>query len=346
MNCIRSVSLFLIVVLLFTSCQQEKEYQEDNYANALNKNSALTGLVSRVVQNPTAGDDIMDDNSHFNIVLPITVQVNSQNITVTSTNDGLEQIYDIKNMYTNDDDIVHFQFPITVMFRNYQTQTVLNQAAYNQLISSLGPCTFLDEIPCVKVQYPVIVNNFNSNTQAAESYTFTNNSGLYTFLNNLSLEDSFNFSYPFSVLDSNNSMHVVDSDGEFNQLIEENIGLCPNYGNPNSLPDFITLFTTNQWYVSYCFNEHMDKTSYYVGYNLNFYTNGTSKAIKNSTQILGNWIKYQEGNKQKLVLSFSGNSLEYLEEDWELIEYTTSLIRLKHVSGGGLDLDYLYLTKY
>lgn len=346
MSSMRLLSILFLSLLFFASCQEEKEYEEDDNTPSLNKNSALTGLVARVVQNPTAWDDIMDDNSHFNIVLPVSVQVNNQNVIVTASNDGLEQIFDIKNMYNNDDDIVHFQFPITVKFRNYQTQTVLNQAEYNQLISSLGPCTFLDEISCVKIQYPVIVTVYDSSSQEADSYTFTNNSGLYAFLNNLSDGDTFNFSYPFSVLDSNDSDHIVSSDVAFNQLIEDNIGQCPTYGNTNPTPDFITLLTNNQWYVSYCYKGNNDETSDYNGYHFNFYANGTSKAIKNATQINGDWTKYQDGNKQKLDLSFSGDTLEYMEEDWDIVEYTTTLIRLKNTSGGGTKIDYLYLTKY
>ncbi|MEN9335125.1 MAG: hypothetical protein RLZZ500_112 [Bacteroidota bacterium] len=346
MNWMRSISVTLLSLFFLASCQEEKEYHEDDYSDALNKNSALTGLVTRVVQNPTAWDDVMDDNSHFNVVLPVNVQVNNQNVQVTATNDGLEQIFDIKSMSNSDDDIVHFQFPITVKFRNYQTQTVLNQSEYNQLISSLGPCTFLDEISCVKLQYPVVITTYDSSSQEADSFTFTNNSGLYAFLNNLDSNDTFNFSYPFSVLDNGNTSHLVNSDVELNQLIEDNIGQCPAYGGTNPAPDFISLLTNNQWYVSYCYNEHVDKTSYYTGYYFNFYANGTSKAIKNATQITGDWTKYQDGNKQKLDLSFSGNTLEYMEEDWEIIEYTTTLIRLKHTSGGGSEIDYLYLTKY
>ncbi|MFM2229719.1 MAG: hypothetical protein RL607_977 [Bacteroidota bacterium] len=346
MNWIRSLSVTLFSLLFLASCQDEKEYQEDDYLDALNKNSALTGLVARVVQNPTAADDIMDDNSHFNIVLPVNVQVNNQNVIVTTTNDGLEQIFDIKNMSNLDDDIVHFQFPITVKFRNYQTQTILNQSEYNQLISSLGPCTFLDEISCVKIQYPIVINAYDSSTQQADSFTFTNNSSLFAFLSNLDSNDTYNFSYPFSVLDSGNTIHVINSDVEFNHLIEDNIGQCPAYSGINPSPDFISLLTNNQWYVSYCYNEHVDKTSYYLGYYFNFYSNGTSKAVKNATQITGNWTKYPDGNKQKLDLSFIGNSLEYMEEDWEIIEYTTTFIRLKHTSGVGSDIDYLYLTKY
>lgn len=345
MNWIRPILFSALSVIFFTSCQDEDDYG-NAYSNALNKNSALTGLVSRVIQNPTAWDDVLDDNSHFSIVLPVSVTVNNQNVYVSESNDGLEEIFDIKNAYNTDDDKVYFQFPITIKYRNYQTQTILNQSEYNALIASLGPCNFLDEISCVHLQYPVVVNAYNSSTEQADSYTFTNNSALYAFLNSLNATDSFNFTYPLSIIDSNANTIAIQSDTQFNQVIEDNIGQCPSATTVNPNPDFNALFTGSSWYVSYCYDEYQDITSYYNGYYFNFYTNGTSKAIKNNNQINGNWSKYPDGNKQKLDLSFAGTVLDHMEEDWEIIEYTTTLIRLRHISGGGSEIDYLYLTKY
>ena len=41
----------------------------------------------------------------------------------------------------------------------------------------------------------------------------------------------------------------------------------------------------------------------------------------------------------------SGWILDELEDDWEVIEYSSTQIRLKDVSGGNGGTDYLYLSK-
>ena len=39
------------------------------------------------------------------------------------------------------------------------------------------------------------------------------------------------------------------------------------------------------------------------------------------------------------------NILDELEDDWEVVEFTATQIRLKDVSGGDGSTDYLYFTK-
>ena len=52
-----------------------------------------------------------------------------------------------------------------------------------------------------------------------------------------------------------------------------------------------------------------------------------------------------DSGEEKLEFSFDGITLDELEDDWEVIEYTATQIRLKDVSGGNGGTDYLYLTK-
>jgi hypothetical protein len=42
-------------------------------------------------------------------------------------------------------------------------------------------------------------------------------------------------------------------------------------------------------------------------------------------------------------LNFNDSNLDELEEDWEITEYSSTVIKLKHVSSG--ETDYLYFTK-
>lgn len=339
----RHLMLFFLS-LLFISCQEEKTSTEDTSRNTLNKSSILTGLVSRIVQNPTAKDDVMDDNSHFSIVLPVSVEVNNQNITVTETNNGLQQINYVKSMSSWDDDEVSFQFPITVKFRNYQTQTIVNQSEYDQLVTSLGPCNFLDEIECVELQYPVVVTTYNLNNQEAESFTLTNNAAMYAFINNLGDSDVFNFSYPLSIQDSNQATITIQSDAQFNQVIESNIGQCdPPVGyTPVS---FQTILTQGSWYVSsYIDDDGDNETDDFEEYTFEFYSNNDLTVFKNSFFANGSWSYTVNGGIEKLNLNFNDSNFSDLDQDWIILEYTTTTIRLKHIDSDN-DVEYLILSK-
>ena len=52
-----------------------------------------------------------------------------------------------------------------------------------------------------------------------------------------------------------------------------------------------------------------------------------------------------DSGDEKVAFSFDGITLDELEDDWEVIEFTSTQIRLKDVSGGDGTTDYLYLTK-
>ena len=59
----------------------------------------------------------------------------------------------------------------------------------------------------------------------------------------------------------------------------------------------------------------------------------------------GSWSNYMDGAEEKIELDYDGSILDELEDDWEVIEYSSTQIRLKDVSGGNGGTDYLYLSK-
>ena len=93
------------------------------------------------------------------------------------------------------------------------------------------------------------------------------------------------------------------------------------------------------------FFDDLDETSNFSGYNFTFNSNGNVSVITNSDTFSGLWDAYVDDNEDTLELSFSALQLEELEDDWEIIEYTQTQIRLKDVSGGNGETDYLTFTK-
>lgn len=332
-----------LIGLFLMSCQtEENEVIQDPNQNLSNV-SPLTTLMTRVTQNPTSGDNIMDNSSCFSVILPATVIVNGQNIVV-STQADYQTVQDAIDAFSNDDDIVNFIYPITIQFQNFSTQVLQDSDDLDDVIDDCGEDDGFDEIDCISFNFPIVINVYNANNQLANTITINNNTDLYNFLENLEDNEYVAIQYPISLIDSNGVNVTITSNDQLEDVIEDSIDDCddsPSGGGSSTLSSIIVEGT---WYVSYFFDD-TDETSDYAGYNFTFNVSGTATAVKNTTTINGSWSNYIDSGDEKLEFSFDGSVLDELEDDWEVTEYSATQIRLKDVSGGGSGTDYLYLTK-
>lgn len=302
----------------------------------------MTSLVSRVCQYPTYKDNVIDGTSSFAVLLPVTVTVNATIVTLIDSN-YYQTIKDIKNEYETDDDIIHFSFPIRLKYKNYQEVFVNTQEQYDNIFASSSPDDDFNEIECIDISFPIVINTYNSVTQTPNTITITSNSQFYNFIGSLSVEDLYTIVYPLSMTKSNGETIVYTSNNELQAGIENAIDDCDDDGSGNTtLSDIIVNGT---WYVSSFIDDDQDETQEYNGYNFTFSSNGSVVAIKTTTTINGTWSNTMEGDYSILNLNFNGNQLEELEEDWRILENNNSLIKLRHVSGGEGGTHYLNFTK-
>ncbi|MFM8595820.1 MAG: hypothetical protein ACKOBN_01845 [Flavobacteriales bacterium] len=114
--------------------------------------------------------------------------------------------------------------------------------------------------------------------------------------------------------------------------------------------------TDGTWIVSSYIDNGDDETAEFTTFRLNFLDDGTLNATdllsSNSNPYTGTWsITDSNSNDDSLDdLDFNinfavSNELDELSEDWDIISYTTTEIKLIDVSGGGGGTDYLTLTK-
>lgn len=333
-----------IVGLILLSCQSEENEVIQDATQNLTNSSPLTTLVTRVTQNPTSNDNVLDNSSCFSVVLPVTVIVNGDNILV-STESDYQLVQDAIDAFSTDDDIVNFVYPITIKFQNFSTQVLQDSDDLDDVIDNCGEDDGFDEIDCITFNFPILINVYDANNQLANTITINNNVELYNFLENLEDNEYIAIQYPISLIDSNGITITITNNNQLEDAIEDSIDDCddsPSGGGGSLI--LSSIITDGTWYVSYFFDD-TDETSDYTGYNFTFNTSGTALAIKNTTTINGTWSNYIDSGDEKLEFSFDGTILDELEDDWEIIEFTATQIRLKDVSGGGGGTDYLYLTK-
>ncbi|WP_324470312.1 hypothetical protein [Flavobacterium sp.] len=335
------ISFMLISII---GCQKEEETIIQDDTQTFTSSSALSGLLLRTSQFPTAFDNVLDSSSCFSVQLPVTVIVNNQQIVVSNQLD-YQLVQNAINQFSNDDDIVNFVYPITIVYQNFQTQILQNSNDLDDVLDECDEDDGFDEIDCININYPIVLNIYDSNNQVANTITITSNSMLFNFLSNTNSSTLLAVVFPISVTNSNGQNVVINNNAELENFIEDSISDCDDDSNGGSNNTTLTqIFTSGTWYISYFFDD-VDETNYFNGYNFTFNSNGSSLAIKNSNTISGTWNIYNDSGAEKIELSFDGLLLDEIEDDWRIIEYTPTLIKLKHVSGGNGGIDYLTFTK-
>jgi hypothetical protein len=124
----------------------------------------------------------------------------------------------------------------------------------------------------------------------------------------------------------------------------------------NNQNQITKISTDGTWVVSSYIDSGDDETNDFSTFRLNFLEdgvlNGTDLLSSNSNPFTGSWsITDSNSNDDSLDdLDFNinfnvGNKLDDLSDDWDIISYTDTEIKLIDVSGGNGGTDYLTLSK-
>lgn len=190
-------------------------------------------------------------------------------------------------------------------------------------------------IDCIDFVYPLTFFIYNSNQQQTGTATVNSDGELLALL--LSLENGTYLALQFPitvVLKDGTSMHV-NNNAELVTLITD----CVSNGG-GFPPDFESILTSGSWYVTYFFDNE-DETIDFAGYEFTFATNNTAQAVSTSNTINGTW-SLTNSNTPDLNLFFGNTDpFDELDEDWDIIEATQDIIKLKHISGGDGSVDFL-----
>lgn len=338
----KSIKFFILNILLFStlSCQKDENYILEDTSKSITATSPLTHLISRVTQHSTTVDNVLDNSSCFSIVLPVVVTVNGINSTVATTDD-YQTIKNIKDDYSNDDDVVHFNYPITIQYPNYTTQIVTSESEFNSVVSNCTENEF-DEINCIFFDFPIVINSYDATNQFASSITFNNNADLYNFIEALENNVYLSINFPISLTNAEGEVTVFTSNSQLEDYIDAAVNDCDDNSNTGST-DFVETLLNETWNISYFYSSESNDT--FNEYTFVFYANHTISAIKNGISIYGEWSVETESGFQKLHLEFEGSVLHPIEKEWKVTEFSNTTIKLKKNSENSQGNDYLYFTK-
>ena len=190
-------------------------------------------------------------------------------------------------------------------------------------------------IDCIDLVYPLTFFIYNSNQQQTGTQTVGNDGELLALLLSLDPGTYIALQFPINVVLQNGTIVEVNSNAELVTLIS---GCSSNGGGYPS--DFETILTSGSWFVTYFFDD-VDETSDFAGYEFTFAADNTAQSVGISNTVDGTW-SLTGSNTPDLNLFFGTNApFDELDEDWDIIEATQDIIKLKHISGGDGSVDFL-----
>jgi hypothetical protein len=320
---------------LFFACQEEKlDVNKENSQN-LSLESPLVHLISRVVQNTTAKDNVLDKTSCFKIELPVLVVVNGSSINVSSEMD-YQVVQDRINAFSDDDDVVNFVFPITIVYRDFQKKTIYNASQLDNVLDNCDDDDGFEEIECFDINFPIEINVYNTNNQIANVILIKNDAELYSFITTMKESDLMAIKYPVIIKNNKDEIIEIKSNSDFEAHIED----CFIKSDTTN-GDYAIFLTTGVWRVSFFFDE-ANETSNYEGCNFQFAVDGTVIVLKNTLIVgRGTWSFFVDDGQKKMRLEFDNSKLESLDEEWSIMEFSSSNLRLKVLGETVEETEYL-----
>lgn len=329
--------------LLFFSCQSEIAVEQYTNKETILKTSPLTTYVERVAMQNTSQDDMVDGAACFMVKFPYSITVNTVQITLT-TNEDYRKVENAIKQSLNDNDIVYFNFPITLVFNNYVVKTVSNQVEFNNQIK------YCDEhkgdflkINCFNFVFPITINSYDSNKQVASSISINDAKSLYNFIHNLVENQFVAFDYPIIINNEKGESITINNNNELEDSIKKTLDNCTT--NVNTLLNFEETITTGSWGISYFYDDD-ENTVLYSGFIFVFKNDKTVTATKLGVTLNGQWeTKIDNGNREFKII-FNSEVVHQLDIGWKLFEFNASQIRFRgDFSESGYETDYLYFTK-
>lgn len=315
--------LLFIAFFLLIACQKEEDILTEDITQNIRPTLPLHGFLERITQNNTSLDNILDGTSTIKIKLPVQITLNNIALTINTTNEYI-LVENIKNLSTSDDDIVNYQFPITVELRNYQEINISNILQLNSVINNNRN---ISELSCAAIQFPISINLYNSSNQIASNQTFSSRIQLINFLITANNDLIYQIKYPINMTNASGVIQTINNNQQLQNLIENAIMVCGN--NAGNFEEFIDIITDGTWVVEYLFEDSENQTAEFEEYQFTFLSNGDIIVVKNGISYNGSWEYIEDNGNYKFEIEFDDDDFDDIEEDWLIFEFSNNKIYLK-----------------
>jgi hypothetical protein len=107
-------------------------------------------------------------------------------------------------------------------------------------------------------------------------------------------------------------------------------------------PSIGVIVQQGKWKITLFSEDGFNETQYFNGYEFTFTRDGIVTASKNGSSVIGSWSAGTDDRNNKLILDFNTVILfQEMNEDWRVLEKSSTKIHLEHVSGDDGEIDLL-----
>lgn len=326
----------LVVVLGFTSCQDEFEEISTNEEETFTANSATASLVKSASAKDGSYDDVVDNSSCFAINFPYTVSINGLEIVV----DSYKDIWFLKQLVKQYDgdfgDMLNIVFPITITYGDFTELTINNFVEFRELASECTGNPIDARIPCIAFVYPIKLFTFNINNQQTGSVEVESDLELRSFFKDLEDDSLVSIDFPISLKKRSGEEVVVNSNIELANAIESAKNSCIEDDYDDFYDDFYEdgddecddcgadelteiLLACPFWYVHELKLENEDGLEeQYTNYWFSFGQNGNVEVTVNDEVFEGSWAVSNSLDITAMVINIP--DLSNFNATWRLDE--------------------------
>ncbi|WP_372753978.1 hypothetical protein [Mariniflexile sp.] len=332
-------------LLFFTSCQDEViEITEPAESEALVATSELTSLMKATTTKDGSVDNIIDKASCLTIKLPITVEVNGNELIITSIED-YQKVETIFNEDEDDDDSINIQFPITVYLTDHTEVTLQNKNALEALVEKCHDENEEDDdIECIDFQYPISFSVFNTKFQIISVVTVENDRELYKFINRVkNAEVIASINFPLNLELADGTIIQVNNNAELALAIKEARETCNEDDNNDYGDDDFTkerldnLLKSCPWVVYEFQRNAASLSNTYREYAIVFKDENVVKIrTREGDMLTGNWTTRITNRGALIKLEFE--TLVDFTLEWFVYDLEAGRIKLYQTGGNKIIL--------
>lgn len=272
---------FVVVILSFTSCQEEFEVVGgDQEEQTISASSSTAALIEDTCSYDGSFDNIVDGASCFALQFPYTVEVNGVVVTIDSETD-LNVIEEIFDEFDDDDDILDIIFPITITLADFSEITINNMDELEAMARECLEGGDDDDIECIDFVYPITLYTFNLENQMTGEVAVENDRGLRRFFAELEDDQLVSIDFPITLKKYDGTEVVINSNSELAAALEMAKNECDeddddDYNDDDFTKEELDAYLVScPWEIRQVIRNEMDNTEQYFEQVLTFMEDGT-----------------------------------------------------------------------
>jgi hypothetical protein len=114
----------------------------------------------------------------------------------------------------------------------------------------------------------------------------------------------------------------------------------------NQVTDVKNNVMSGSWKVLSYIDSGKDETYHYNGFVFTFQSGGTVSAVSSAMTATGTWSVSSSSSMDKFIMLFATvDPFDDLNDDWDILEHSSTVLKLRDISGGSGEVDYLTFQK-